>query len=84
MNTNTPVSKSQKRAMALTGISIEQDSYFYAAEALASAGYERDGIPAGQTWRTAAKLTDAALLAGVRSNIIEMPLGRIEAAEGNY
>jgi hypothetical protein len=61
----TPISKSQKRAMDLLGLA-PVDGYDAAATALKTAGCYRDGIPAGQTWRTASKLSDAALLAGIK------------------
>jgi len=63
----TPISKSQKRAMELAGLA-PVDGYNAAATALEAASYYRDGLPAGQTWRTAAKLSDAALLAGVKQS----------------
>lgn len=61
---NTPTSKSQTRAMSLLGLAVG-DSYEAAALALENAGYRRDGIPAGQTWRSAAKMTNNDLLAGI-------------------
>ena len=63
----TPISKSQKRAMDLLSLA-PVDGYQKAAEVLEAAGCWRDGIPQGQTWRTAAKLTDAALLLGIRKS----------------
>jgi hypothetical protein len=59
-----PISKSQTRAMKLAGLA-SVDSYEVAAVALETAGYRKDGIPQGQTWRTAAKLSDADLIAGI-------------------
>ena len=50
--------------MKLAGLATV-DSYEVAATALETAGYRKDGIPVGQTWRTAARLTDAELLAGI-------------------
>ena len=41
------------------------DTYEAAASSLETAGYRKDGIPMGQTWRTAAKLSDADLLAAI-------------------
>jgi len=41
------------------------DGYDAAATSLEAVGCYRDGMPAGQTWRTAAKLSDADLLAGL-------------------
>jgi hypothetical protein len=61
----TPISKSQKRAMDLLGLA-PVDGYDAAATALETAGCYRDGIPAGQTWRTASKLSDADLLTGIK------------------
>ena len=60
----TPISKSQTRAMKLAGLATV-DSYEVAATALETAGYRKDGIPQGHNWRTAAKLTDADLIAGI-------------------
>jgi len=56
------ISKSQKRAMALLNLPAVA-SYTEAAKALGAVIVEYDGIPFGQTWRTAAKLADASLLA---------------------
>lgn len=63
----TPISKSQKRAMDLLSLA-PVDGYQEAAKALEAIGCWADGIPQGQTWRTAAKLVDAELLAGIRKN----------------
>ena len=41
------------------------DTYEAAAFALKTARYRRDGIPQGHNWRTAAKLSDADLLAAI-------------------
>ena len=60
----TPISKSQTRAMSLLGL-VSADSYEAAASALETAGYRRDGIPAGQTWRSAAKMSDTELVAAI-------------------
>ena len=60
----TPISKSQTRAMKLAGLGTV-DSYEVAATALETAGYRKDGIPQGHNWRTAAKLTDSELMAGI-------------------
>jgi hypothetical protein len=68
MNTNTPVSESQKRAMALLNVTLtETPCYARAAAALEAKGLGVDGsgIPAGHTWRTAKKLTDAELLSAL-------------------
>ena len=84
----TPISKSQARAMRLLGLTAV-DSYDAAATVLESAraypGYERDGVPVGYTWRTAAKLTDAQLLQALGVEREEIPhLSAIQIAEGGY
>ena len=61
----TPISKIQTRAMRLLGLPAV-DGYDAAATSLEAAGCYRDGVPMGQTWRTAAKLSDADLLAGLK------------------
>ena len=61
---NTPISKSQTRAMKLAGLTTV-DTYEAAASALETARYRKDGVPQGHTWRTAAKLSDADLLAAI-------------------
>jgi len=84
----TPISKSQQRAMRLLGLTAVE-SYDAAATALENAraypGYERDGVPVGYTWRTAAKLTDAQLLKalGVRREE-NLHLSAVQIAEGGY
>lgn len=65
MASTTPASKSQIRAAALLNISIDARDYTSAGAALEAAGVRADGIPAGQTWRSAAKLADADLLAAL-------------------
>jgi hypothetical protein len=60
----TPISKTQKRAMSLLNLT-PVSGYQAAAEALETAGYRPDGIPQGMTWRTAAKLSDAELIASI-------------------
>ena len=60
-----PVSKSQKRALKLMGLPATE-SYQTAAKTLENAWCRPDGIPQGCTWRTAANLTDAALIAGIK------------------
>ena len=85
----TPISKSQQRAMRLLGLTAV-DSYDDAAAALENAraypGYERDGVPAGHTWRTAAKLTDAELIEalGVEREEGFVVRDQIQIAEGGY
>jgi hypothetical protein len=61
---DTPISKSQKRALTLVGLAPAA-TYDAAATALDAANFRRDGIPTGHTWRSAAKLSDAELLAGI-------------------
>ena len=58
----TPISKSQARLIALVGITTA-DNYSAASESLVEAGFSGSGVPAGGTWRTAAKLTDVELIA---------------------
>jgi hypothetical protein len=60
----TPISKSQTRAMKLARLG-PVDSYEAAASALETEGYRKDGIPIGQTWRTASKVADADLLTAI-------------------
>ena len=59
-----PISKSQIRAFRLAGIPLTS-SYDLAATILESAGLMRDGIPAGHTWRSAAKIPDSQLLSAI-------------------
>lgn len=57
----TPSSKSQQRIMDLLG--IEHDgTYSHAARILEAQNLPTDGLPLGETWRTAGKLSDADLL----------------------
>ena len=63
----TPISKSQLRAARIAGIAVG-DSYEAAKAALEAAGLRGDAIPAGGTWRTAAKLSDAELIAAIRTS----------------
>ncbi len=63
----TPISKSQSRLLALVGIAAV-DNYSAAAEALEEAGFSGSGVPAGGTWRTAAKLSDEQLVAATAIN----------------
>ena len=60
---DTPVSKSQKRALDLLSLPAT-DSYQAAARSLETIA-RPDGIPQGHNWRTAAKLSDAELIAGI-------------------
>jgi hypothetical protein len=62
MSSQTPASKSQIRAAALLSLSIDRYDYTAAGAALEAAGVRADAIPAGLTWRTAGKLSDAELL----------------------
>ena len=73
----TPISKSQTRAMKLAGLGTVDD-YQVAATALETAGYRKDGIPQGHNWRTAAKLTDADLIAGITIDFDALSDSRIE------
>jgi hypothetical protein len=73
----TPVSKSQKRALKLMGLPAT-DSYKTAAKSLEAAWCRPDGIPHGCTWRTAASLTDAALIAGIKIDYEAMADSKIE------
>jgi hypothetical protein len=50
--------------MKLAGLGAV-DTYEAAASALESAGLRRDGIPMGQTWRVAAKLSDSDLMSAI-------------------
>ena len=61
----TPISKSQKRAMGLLALA-SVDGYKEAGEALEAVDCYYDGIPAGHNWRSAAKLSDANLLVGIK------------------
>ena len=51
--------------MILAGVT-SNDDYTSAKQALLDAGLIGDGIPSGCTWRTAAKLSDADLLASCK------------------
>lgn len=61
----TPSSKSQRRAAALTSVSITGLTYDETRERLAAAGVAGDGLGT-LTWRQAAKLSDAELLRAIR------------------
>lgn len=74
---DTPVSKSQARALRILGLAAT-DSYKVAATSLENAGYRPDGIPQGHTYRTAAKLSDADLTAGITIDYAAMADSRIE------
>ena len=80
---NTPISKSQSRAIKLLELT-ETDDYQIAAATLENAGYRRDGIPAGQTWRTAAKMADSELMAGLKAEPIEPGISAINLIECGY
>jgi hypothetical protein len=60
----TQISKSQKRALEILKLAPTSD-YQVAAKTLERAGYLPQGIPVGHSWRTAAKLSDADLIAGI-------------------
>lgn len=66
-----PVSKSQIRAARLLSVSCDavNDEYNDLASRLDSIHVSPDGIPAGETWRTASKMTDAALIAALTARI---------------
>lgn len=51
-------SKSQVRALTLCGLTSDGTAR-HAAAVLAAAGFPADGVPAGHTFRSAAKLSDA-------------------------
>jgi len=63
--------------MKLAGLGAV-DTYEAAASALETAGLRRDGIPMGQTWRVAAKLSDSDLMSAIvrsgKANTIHGPL----------
>lgn len=56
-----PASKTQMRVANLFNLPTPT-SYADASRALERAGLPADGLPIGETWRTAAKLTDAELM----------------------
>lgn len=58
----TPISKSQERAIRLLGLT-NAAGYAQAAEVLEVQGFRRDGLPINETWRSAAKLSDSELVA---------------------
>lgn len=74
---NTPISKSQIRALALLTFAAES-TYSAAGDALEAAGYRRDAIPAGSNWRQAAKLSDVELIAA-----ISLPADRFEDTDND-
>ena len=57
----TPISKSQERAIRLLGLA-NAAGYAQAAEILEAQGFRRDGLPMNETWRSAAKLSDQELV----------------------
>lgn len=63
--------------MKLAGLAIV-NSYGVAANALETAGYRKDGIPQGHNWRTAAKLSDADLIARITIDFDALADSRIE------
>lgn len=79
----TPVSKSQKRAMSLLGIA-PADSYEKAAAALEAANCYRDGLPFGIAWRAAAKLSDAELVSRLRKVDVEYGMSAVDIIEYGY
>ena len=56
----TPSSKSQNRTMRLYSLTSD-GTYMHAASVLQASGLPADGLPAGHTWRSAGKLSDAEL-----------------------
>lgn len=58
---DTPVSKTQIRALRLLGLG-QAETYSEAADRLEANGFSRDGMPLDHTWRTTAKLSDAELI----------------------
>ncbi len=60
----TPISKSQLRAMRLAGL-VAVETYEAAAVALQNAGYRKDGIPMASSWRAAAKMSDIDLVVAI-------------------
>jgi hypothetical protein len=58
----TPISKSQIRALKVRGLGVAT-TYEQAAAILENALLPRDGVPDGHTWRSAAKLSDQELSA---------------------
>lgn len=63
--------------MKLAGIGTV-DGYQAAATALETAGYRKDGMPQGHNWRTASKLSDADLIAGITIDFDALADSRIE------
>lgn len=57
-------SKSQDRLMSLLSLTAD-GTYEMAGRVLEAAGMPKDGLPTGETWRTAGKLSDAELLAAL-------------------
>jgi hypothetical protein len=72
------VSKSQIRAANLLGVDVDpiNDEYPELAARLEAADIAGDGIPAGHTWRSAAKLADAELVKLLREDrdLLDMPM----------
>lgn len=60
-----PISKSQARLTSILNLTTDGTAN-HAARVLEAAGYSPDAVPAGGTWRTAAKLTDDELVAATR------------------
>lgn len=68
-----PVSKSQQRVLSL--LSLSASDSIDAQQRLQAAGFEPDGVPQGHTWRTAARLSDAELLATGRRVVVDLETG---------
>ena len=79
----TPVSKSQMRAMVLLSL-VPVDVYEAAAAALEAVDCYRDGVPAGMTWRAAAKISDSDLLAGLKRAEDEPRMSALDIIEFGY
>lgn len=60
-----PISKSQARLTSILNLSTDGTAN-HAARVLEAAGYSPDAVPAGGTWRTAARLTDDELVDATR------------------
>jgi len=69
-------SKSQKRLAGLVGVAGFQ-CYADATRSLEAAGYAGSAVPAGHSWRSAAKLNDAEIVAACT---LEVMTGREQFA----
>jgi hypothetical protein len=64
---NVGMSKTQKRVVKMLNLEAG-DTYESAKRALEAAGYRGDATPVRKTWRDAAKMSDADLLAAIRES----------------